>query len=108
VESERACWIRFGSLPKADIDGAVKDRMGGIRGCYQRELLKNPNLSGTVTVKFVIAPDGSVRSADIKSTTWNDAQVEGCIAEALLRCEFPEPTGGGIVIVSCPFVFTPG
>jgi hypothetical protein len=36
-----------------------------------------------------------------------NARVENCIVQAVRRWEFPKPLGGGIVIVSYPFVLTP-
>jgi len=34
--------------------------------------------------------------------------VEQCINGRFLRFQFPQPKGGGIVIVSYPFLFAPG
>src|SRR3954462_13008109 len=36
-----------------------------------------------------------------------NARVENCTVQAVRRWEFPKPMGGGIVIVSYPFVLTP-
>jgi hypothetical protein len=82
--------------------------MNQIRYCYQRELTKNPNLGGKITIKFVIAKDGSVSKSDVKSSSMGNGAVEGCIADRFLKFQFPEPKGGGIVIVSYPFIFSPG
>jgi hypothetical protein len=82
--------------------------MNQIRYCYQRELTKDPNLGGKIVVKFVIAKDGTVSSAQTKATTMNNASVENCINGRFMRFKFPEPKGGGIVIVSYPFIFSPG
>ena len=82
--------------------------MNQIRYCYQRELTKNPALGGKIVVKFVIAKDGSVSSASTKATTMNNKAVENCINGRFMRFKFPEPKGGGIVIVSYPFIFSPG
>ena len=100
--------IILGALDKSLIDAVIKRHMNQIRYCYQRELTKNPNLGGKVTVKFVIAKDGSVSKASIKSTTMGSKAVEGCITGRFMRFQFPEPKGGGIVIVSYPFIFSPG
>ena len=81
--------------------------MNQIRYCYQRELPKNPTLGGKVTVKFVISKTGSVSKASTKSSTLNNSAVEGCINSRFMRFKFPEPKGGGIVIVSYPFIFQP-
>jgi hypothetical protein len=37
-----------------------------------------------------------------------NSAVEGCIASRFMQFKFPEPKGGGIVIVSYPFIFSPG
>ena len=100
--------IILGALDKSLIDAVIKRNMNQIRYCYQRELTKKPDLGGKITVKFVIAKDGSVSKADIKSSSMGSSSVESCIAQRFLRFQFPEPKGGGIVIVSYPFIFSPG
>jgi hypothetical protein len=40
----------------------------------------------------------------VGSSTLKNAKVETCIAQAVRRWLFPKPKGGGIVIVSYPFV----
>ena len=97
----------LGALDKSLIDAVIKRYMNQIRYCYQRELSKNPSLAGKITVKFVIQKDGTVSSAVTKSTTMNNASVEECINGRFLKMIFPDPKGGGIVIVSYPFVFSP-
>lgn len=100
--------IILGALDKSLIDAVIKRNMSQIRYCYQRELTKNPALGGKITVKFVIAKDGTVSSATTKTTTMNNPAVESCINGRFMRFQFPEPKGGGIVIVSYPFIFSPG
>jgi len=99
--------IILGALDKSLIDAVIKRNMNQIRYCYQRELTKNPSLGGKVTVKFVIAKDGTVSKAEIKQGM-GSAAVESCISGRFMRFKFPEPKGGGIVIVSYPFIFSPG
>lgn len=100
--------IILGALDKSLIDAVIKRNMAQIRYCYQRELTKNPMLGGRIVVKFVIAKDGTVSSATIRSTTMNNEKVEQAICGRFLKFQFPEPKGGGIVIVSYPFIFSPG
>ncbi len=99
--------VILGALDKSLIDDVIRSNLNQFRYCYQRELNDHPELSGKIVVKFVIAKDGSVASAAIKSSTMNDAEVEGCITGRFMRLQFPEPKGGGIVIVSYPFLFRP-
>ena len=100
--------ILFGALDKSVIDAVVKQNMNQVRYCYQRELAKQPSLAGDITVKFVISGTGSVSKAEIKSSTMGNPTVESCITSRFLHWQFPAPKGGGNVVVSYPFVFTPG
>ena len=98
--------IILGALDKSLIDAVIKRNMNQIRYCYQRELTKNPSIKGKIVVKFVIAADGSVSKASIKSSSMGSKAVESCITGRFRRFKFPEPKGGGIVIVSYPFIFS--
>ena len=98
--------IILGALDKSLIDAVIKRNMSQIRYCYQRELTKNPSLKGKIIVKFVIAANGSVSKASIKSSSMGSKGVESCITGRFRRFKFPEPKGGGIVIVSYPFIFS--
>ncbi|MBN1335252.1 MAG: AgmX/PglI C-terminal domain-containing protein [Deltaproteobacteria bacterium] len=100
--------IVLGALDKSLVDAVVRRHLNQIRYCYQRELTKDPTLAGKIVVKFVIAKDGTVSSASTKSSTMNNSPVEQCINGRFMRFQFPEPKGGGIVIVSYPFIFSPG
>jgi hypothetical protein len=44
----------------------------------------------------------------IDASTVNDTALESCLQSRFLHMQFPEPKGGGIVIVSYPFLFAPG
>jgi Ca-activated chloride channel family protein len=98
--------IILGALDKSLIDAVVKRNLNAIRYCYQKQLQLDPSLAGKVVVKFVIAKDGSVASASIKTSTLNQQAAESCIVSRFLRMSFPAPTGGGIVVVSYPFLFS--
>ncbi len=100
--------VVLGSLDRQDIDTEIKRNLSDVRGCYQRELGRNPGLAGKVIVKFVIATDGSVSSAETKSSTLGSPAVEACVNSKFMKFAFPKPKGGGVVIVSYPFVFNSG
>jgi len=100
--------IILGAMDKSVIDQVIKQHLAQIRYCYQKELNKNPQLHGKIVIKFVIAKDGSVSSAKTHTTSMNNSIVENCICQRFMRFQFPEATGGGIVIVTYPFVFKSG
>jgi outer membrane biosynthesis protein TonB len=99
--------IQIGNMDAALIDQVVKQHLNQYRYCYQRELQKDYGLSGKVTLKWIIASDGSVSSANVKRETIENSAVTRCMVNVARRMQFPQPKGG-IVIVSYPFLFSPG
>lgn len=97
-----------GSLDKDIIRRIVRAHINEVRYCYNQGLVKDPKLSGKVTVSFSIGGTGKVTSSKVKSTTLGDENVGTCVAKAVKRWKFPRPTGGGVVVVSYPFVLSPG
>jgi metallo-beta-lactamase class B len=78
-----------------------------VKGCYEQELSKKPDLAGRMMVQFTIAATGQVIASVLQNSTMGNARVESCAVEVVRRWQFPKPLGGGIVIVSYPFVLTP-
>jgi len=98
--------IILGALDRSLIDEVVRRHMNQIRYCYQRRLIVDHTLAGKVVVKFVIASDGTVSSATIKSSTLDDDAVEQCLLGRFRRMRFP--AAPGIVVVTYPFLFSAG
>jgi hypothetical protein len=94
--------VVVGSLDREIIRRVVKMHAAEVRACYERALQRQPGLAGKVVIRFVIAHSGLVQSA--KATT-DEVGIGGCVAKAARRWRFPAGKGGGIVIVSYPFVF---
>ena len=107
TEAGDAIVLGFGSLDKSVIDRVVRMRLNQVRACYERGLQLRPELAGKVVVKFVIGKDGTVSSLRMRSSTLGDETVEACIEKRMITMIFPEPTGGGTVVVSYPLVFVP-
>jgi TonB family protein len=95
-------------IDKRDVDFAVKMRMDKIRGCYQRELQRNPRLTGEMLVGFVVQRDGTVGSASIKRSSINNVAVENCVREQFLMMKFATPPGNQTIDVNYPIVFAAG
>ena len=93
-----------GSLSKEVIRRVIRRHLNEVRFCYEQQLSAQPDLSGRVTVSFIIAPTGAVQSSAIRASTLGNASVDGCIAQAARRWSFPQPEGGGVVAVNYPFV----
>lgn len=56
--------------------------------CYEKQLLGNSKLAGTVTSEFTIEETGLVSTSTAKGV---DPKVESCIADVVKGIEFPKP-----------------
>ena len=94
-----------GSLKRAEIARVIQRNLPRFKFCYEKQLTAKPNLGGKVSVQFTIAPTGSVARASVRETSMNDTTVETCVVNVMRSLKFPKPKGGGIVVVTYPFVF---
>ncbi len=88
------------------IASTVSQYRSGIKYAYNKELLKNPSLSGKIVVAFVILPDGSVQSAEIRQSSVNWPPLEDAVLKRLQYWKFPKSKGTPVRVVF-PFVFHP-
>jgi TonB family protein len=96
-----------GSLDKEIIRRIIRRHINEVKYCYEQELTRKPELGGRVAVQFTIAANGQVVASVLQNSTMGNVRVETCVVNAVRRWEFPKPLGGGIVIVTYPFNFTP-
>jgi hypothetical protein len=95
----------LGLLDKEIIRRVVREHASQIRYCYERELTRTPGIGGKIKMKWVIAADGTVTQAVVESDAMGNVGVTTCLIDKIRTWTFPKPKGGGIVIVSYPFVF---
>jgi hypothetical protein len=93
-----------GTLSKEIIRRVIRQHINEVKYCYQRELQSNPGLYGRLIVQFTISGMGKVVVSRVARSTLGNSNVETCIAQAVRRWPFPRPQGGGIVVVTYPFV----
>ncbi|HRC56470.1 MAG TPA: AgmX/PglI C-terminal domain-containing protein, partial [Kofleriaceae bacterium] len=87
-------------LDKAIIRRYIKRAIVKLQYCYEKELLANPELAGTVEATFVIGASGQVISS---SATGLHKDVDQCVAGVISSISFPAPQG--LAEVRYPFVF---
>ncbi|HOW50703.1 MAG TPA: TonB family protein [bacterium] len=97
--------VIMGALDRAVIDSYIKRNIAKIRWCYEKELNKNATLFGKVVVNFIISKTGQVSSSKVQRASIQSEPVETCVADQIRKIRFPAPKGGGIVVVTYPFVF---
>jgi metallo-beta-lactamase class B len=96
-----------GSLDKEIIRRIIRSHINEVKDCYERHLVKKPDLGGRIMVQFTISATGDVIASVLQNSTMGNPAVESCTVQAVRRWQFPKPLGGGIVIVSYPFILTP-
>jgi len=92
-------------LPPERVAHVVHLNRGRVRGCYQEGLVRNPSLTGRITLRFTIEPDGRVGQTRAATALDDDALV-ACIIAAFGELTFPE-TGGEPIAVAYPLVLSP-
>ena len=95
-----------GALAPELIHRVVRQSFDRFQKCYDAGLRSNPTLQGRVTVRFVIAKDGTTKSPTVAATDLADKSVATCVANAFSGIAFPVPDRGE-VIVSYPVVLSP-
>lgn len=89
----------------SDIYKVVSRITGGIKSKYETRLRSNPNLKGTVSVRFTIAKSGSVSSASIVSNSTGDPSLGNDIVAMIKRLNFGATDKGDTTVVY-PFSFS--
>lgn len=96
-----------GALDKELVRRVVRQHLNEVRYCYEQALSRQPTLAGRIVVQFTIAPTGRVLVAALQSSSLGAPNVDTCVVSATRRWEFPQPRGGGLVVVSYPFQLAP-
>jgi hypothetical protein len=87
-------------LDAAIVRRYVQRRHEAVRACFERHLMADPSLSGTVMVDFVIGPTGAVAASNAKGVS---AGVSSCVSEVISTIAFPSADNGGMTRVRYPF-----
>ena len=69
-----------GGLDRNTIRRYVKRHLPKIQYCYERALLAQPRLNGTIDTSFFIHPDGTVGAVEARGV---DPEVADCVADVL-------------------------
>ena len=89
-------------LDKQIIKRYIRERLEAISYCYERQLNVRSNLGGTITVEFVIGPQGGVISARGDGTA-GAREVDECVLGQVRGIQFPR--SAGMTNVRYPFTF---
>jgi len=98
--------VVMGSVDKELIRRVIQEHAAQIRYCYEQQLALNPRLAGKVSIKWIINGDGSASSPQVEAsaTTLEDAKVHACMMSRITSWQFPKPKGGGIAVITYPWI----
>jgi TonB family protein len=95
--------VTYGGLSKEAVRRVVQLNRSRIKHCYQVALMSAPELTGRVTVTFVVAPQGNVQSVQIAANSTQDGQLAQCVSTVVRRMAFP--SADGVTGATYPFLF---
>jgi len=89
-------------LDREGLRRQIRRQLGPVRACYAQE----PGIEGRLTLQFVIGPEGTVTSAEVKRSAM-PSPLDACVVSAVKTWRFLKPPGGGSITVTYPLVFKP-
>jgi hypothetical protein len=92
----------IGGLPPEVIVAAVRQRLSGIRACFERSL-DHEHSGGKITLHFSVTPAGAVDAVDVEQDTLGSAAVTTCMKERVAGWRFPPSPRASEF--SFPFIF---
>jgi hypothetical protein len=106
VGSVRALAKVRGSIPRSAVLAEINRHQGKVQYCYEKQLTRNADLSGKITLEWTIGTDGRVKSVRQVVSSVQDPEVARCIMGQVRKMRFPKPTGGEVV-VRFPWLLSP-
>jgi TonB family protein len=84
-------------LSEAEVRGAIVQKQGSFRECYEIGTRASSGFSGTVSLRVSITPAGTVGAVEVLSSTTKNSQVDSCVADAVRKIQFPAKGNGAVV-----------
>ena len=93
-------------LEVSDIQEALSNSQDMVRGCYERQLKRQPKLAGQMSVQFTIGAKGKVVKVNVVDDTMKSRRLNRCVTRNVSKWSFPMPQDGKVTIYS-PYVLNP-
>lgn len=85
----------------------VRSRLHQVAACYGAAAMFDKQLSGKVVVRFSIAPEGRVGSAEVTHCDLDTELLESCVVDTVQAWTFAPPPRGRKAAFIYPFQFSP-
>lgn len=87
-----------GSRSPESILRVIRSHIGGFRYSYEKALKQSPDIGGKISLKFTIAPDGTVVAIDVVSSTTGVASLDDEIKDKARRMKFDSIEKGNVTV----------
>ena len=94
-----------GELTESQIKKVVRIRIAQIRYCYEKEVIRNPNLKGSINLKWVINSQGRVVVVKVKRASLKNKRIQNCVKHRIIRWRFPKYKKNNYTTVKYLFKF---
>jgi hypothetical protein len=93
----------------AVVGEVVKKNRQIVRDCYEAALKKDKDLKGSLTIHFVLDPEGNVMSAELNEerSDIKTPDVVSCAIDLIKSLKFPPSSRGMETVVNYPFDLQP-
>ncbi len=88
----------LGSRSPESILRVIRSHVGGFRYSYEKALKQSPDIGGKISLKFTIAPDGTVVAIDVVSSTTGVASLDDEIKDKARRMKFDSIEKGNVTV----------
>ncbi|MBI3205026.1 MAG: AgmX/PglI C-terminal domain-containing protein [Myxococcales bacterium] len=91
------------------IQKLVQENRKPVRECYEKARKQIPDLKGTMTIHFVLDPEGKVKEAvlNVEKSEVKSPDVVKCAVEVIKKIKFPASSRGMESTINYPFTFNP-
>ena len=106
LDFETKILVKEGALHPGDFVSSLRRSRPSFERCYQRALVRSPDLSGTVqlNMRFVDRKHAArPQTVAIPSSSLGDKETHRCLANALMNTKFPHSAAGSEVSVKMAF-----
>jgi outer membrane biosynthesis protein TonB len=93
-----------GGLTRDQVERVVRAHRAAIQYCYEKELQRQPSLSGKVELYWLIKANGTVDRIKVAVSTLESRAVEGCMERQVRNWQFPR-SDSETIVQSFPFFF---
>lgn len=94
-----------GTLDPAGVQNALARTMPAASQCYHEASRRQPYLGGSMSMKFIVQRDGSVKKLQLLSSDVGNYEVERCVLQKLGATRFEQPRGGAEAEFTYPLTF---